>query len=481
MYIEKKVIFKYYENDIFSWVPGKNSRVCSSHFVGGEKSNNPLHPAYVPSVFPDCYKEKAPSLEVLERFKRFEARQKKKEQVEENHLEDSISFSNDLSSFNDTPNDFSANVREISVQTDFDLLLQDSEESDFDVLLCFIDANESATQTCLNTRKTSKENTITIVKECKCQRTKTKSTAVGPDCSGKIFWTGFSAIESSGEKRDEEIKKFTGIDWMFFNVLLNFIIPGAEGQESFYKKVGQKDRLLLFLMKMKLGLPFTVLGSLFSVSRTTASNIFVTVLKTLRCKTASWIFWPSREAIKASAPVSFCNYPYVRGILDCTELRCDTPPTVEQRVLMFSSYKNTFTVKFLVVISPSGMITFISKGYGGKATDSYIVNDSGFLNLLEPGDEVMADKGFPEISVDLLQKNCTLVMPPFAVNPQFTREEVLTGYSIASVRIHVERAIQRIKIFKILQHISIELLNHIDDIIFVAAVLANNKEPLIKK
>ena len=44
-------------------------------------------------------------------------------------------------------------------------------------------------------------------------------------------------------------------------------------------------------------------------------------------------------------------------------------------------------------IAPCGLITFISHGYGGRITDGQLTNDSGLLNLLEPGDTVMADKG----------------------------------------------------------------------------------------
>lgn len=79
----------------------------------------------------------------------------------------------------------------------------------------------------------------------------------------------------------------------------------------------------------------------------------------------------------------------------------------------------------------------------------------------------MADKGFPQISTGLLERNATFVMPPFAYNPQFTEEEVIEGYQIASIRIHVERAIQRIKIFNILKNINIELLPYIDCIMHI--------------
>jgi hypothetical protein len=37
---------------------------------------------------------------------------------------------------------------------------------------------------------------------------------------------------------------------------------------------------------------------------------------------------------------------------------------------------------------------FISKAFGGRASDKFIVEKSGFMNYLLPGDEIMADRGF---------------------------------------------------------------------------------------
>uniref|UniRef100_A0A8C4HIU4 THAP domain-containing protein 1 n=1 Tax=Dicentrarchus labrax TaxID=13489 RepID=A0A8C4HIU4_DICLA len=34
-----------------SWYPGTETWICGSHFVSGKKSDDPLHPDYVPSLF----------------------------------------------------------------------------------------------------------------------------------------------------------------------------------------------------------------------------------------------------------------------------------------------------------------------------------------------------------------------------------------------------------------------------------------------
>lgn len=115
-------------------------------------------------------------------------------------------------------------------------------------------------------------------------------------------------------------------------------------------------------------------------------------------KTKDFVFWPSKDTILATLLNSFKkNYPNCRRIIDCTEIRTEQPRTVEQRVYMYSRYKSSYTIKVLVAITPNGMISFLSKCYGGRSSDSFITNDSGFLNLLEPGDIVLADKGFPGI------------------------------------------------------------------------------------
>ncbi|KAH6948984.1 hypothetical protein HPB50_027372 [Hyalomma asiaticum] len=54
-----------------NWLPSKNSKICSQHFVGNCKSDEDAHPAYNPSIFPASYKNRVAggSFERYERLK----------------------------------------------------------------------------------------------------------------------------------------------------------------------------------------------------------------------------------------------------------------------------------------------------------------------------------------------------------------------------------------------------------------------------
>ena len=146
------------------------------------------------------------------------------------------------------------------------------------------------------------------------------------------------------------------------------------------------------------------------------------------------------------------------------------------------------TAKFLAAISATGAIIFISKCWGGRASDKYITSHSGFLDHLIYGDVVMADRGF-DISEDLALRGTTLCIPPFTKGKsQLSQREVEMSRALSSLRIHVERAIGRIKHYKILQHtfpISLLKSTHdtefatIDKVLIVCAALSNLQPPLV--
>ncbi|RLU19985.1 hypothetical protein DMN91_008544 [Ooceraea biroi] len=187
--------------------------------------------------------------------------------------------------------------------------------------------NETSTQTCININKP--ENRPKKVFVVAPKPVETKTVGVGPDCDIRPGFIGFDDIKS-----DSDIRQLARVSLSVFQILLAFIKPLAYGQPKYYKVINAQNRLLLFLMKMKLGLTFGAIGVLFHISASSVSSIFYSVLETLHENTKTWIFWLSREAIRSSMPSLFKNYPNCRAIIDCTEICTDTPPTLEKRALM---------------------------------------------------------------------------------------------------------------------------------------------------
>ena len=48
----------------------------------------------------------------------------------------------------------------------------------------------------------------------------------------------------------------------------------------------------------------------------------------------------------------------------------------------------------MVAITPSGVVCFISKLYGGSITDRELFIETGIIDKMDVEDSVMADKGF---------------------------------------------------------------------------------------
>ena len=115
--------------------------------------------------------------------------------------------------------------------------------------------------------------------------------------------------------------------------------------------------------------------------------------------------------------------------------------------MTFSNYKNGNTFKALIGITPDGAVTFVSSLYPSSISDKELTMQSGLLDLLENGDSVMADIGF-EIEEELNLSGVHLNLPLLlSGKKQFSEKQLVVTCRIASLRIHVERAMKRMKIF----------------------------------
>jgi len=72
----------------------------------------------------------------------------------------------------------------------------------------------------------------------------------------------------------------------------------------------------------------------------------------------------------------------------------EVPSAMKAQSETWSNYKHHNTFKVLVGISPNGQITFVSKLWGGRVSDKKITQESGILDIVDVGDNIMADRGF---------------------------------------------------------------------------------------
>ena len=191
------------------------------------------------------------------------------------------------------------------------------------------------------------------------------------------------------------------------------------------------------------------------LSRSTASRYLITWSNYLYFCLGSLPKWPDRGTADETMPQCFREaYPSTCCIIDCTELFVQVPSSLKIQSALYSMYKHHVTYKGSIGIAPSWAVTFVSLSYCGSTSDKEIVERCGFLNpeLWSAGDSVMADRGFT-IEESFEKLGVSLNITAFLDGrDQLEQDEVTESQSIASVQIHVEHFITRLKKVKVIEN-----------------------------
>ncbi|KAL2079099.1 hypothetical protein ACEWY4_024843 [Coilia grayii] len=241
---------------------------------------------------------------------------------------------------------------------------------------------------------------------------------------------------------NRKVRFYTGLpSFATLMVLFNFV----EGSLTDSVKISfnKFQKLVLVLMKLRHNFPEQDLAYRFGISQSTVSKTFISVTHVLYVKLKKLIFWPRRDELWKSMPITFRQHfgSKVTVIIDCFEIFIEKPSSLTARSHTWSSYKHHNTIKYLIGITPQGSISFLSKAWGGRTTDKHITENSGLLELLTPGDLILADRGF-NVQESVGLKCATIMTPSYTRGKlQLSPLEVEATRKIAHVRIHVERVI----------------------------------------
>ena len=188
------------------------------------------------------------------------------------------------------------------------------------------------------------------------------------------------------KSKDSNAAFYTGFQsWDTFMAVFEYLDPGERGENISYwrsttennsdysedyllTKKGRArslrpiDEFFMVMCRLRQGFLEDHLAQLFNVSASTVSRIIITWDNFMFFKFGQINIWPSRKVIDTTMPEAFKGkYKSTRVIIDCTEVRCQMPSSLQLNGELFSSYKNHTTLKGLVGISPGGELSYIHK------------------------------------------------------------------------------------------------------------------------
>ncbi|XP_038563098.1 uncharacterized protein LOC119894426 [Micropterus salmoides] len=235
------------------------------------------------------------------------------------------------------------------------------------------------------------------------------------------------------------------------------------------------DQLFLFLCFVRRGFLPVEMSVQFHVSEATVQSTCLTWCHYLFFTLGTLPIWLSRQAVDELMPPFFkTTFPKTRVVLDLTEIHIQTATCSGNS----SHHKGSTTLKSVVGIAPSGSVSFVSSVCAASVSDKDVIRESGVLNLLEPGDQVMAYRSL-EIK-DLLDViGVNLVIPTF-LGPKGQKLEETPSQQVGHLKIHIERSIGRIKEYQIFADVvPSALCASVNRLWTVCALLTNFQGPLL--
>ena len=242
-----------------------------------------------------------------------------------------------------------------------------------------------------------------------------------------------------------------------------------------------KEQFIFTLIRLRRNPSIVMLSDLFCISTGTGSRIFITWLLFLSKELLFLLpFTTTADLDGIQKPKELRGIENLRAIIDCTEFHIQKPSKISSQRSTHSQYKSANTFKLLVSISPIAHFNYVSNLFTGSISDKEIVKESGFLDHLEPGDVVMADKGF-NIQDLLAVRETRLIAPPLMRRGNLNAGMSTTTRRIAKVRVHVERMIRKLKCFTILKgSLPLTMKPYVDAVITVCAALVNLQPSVIQ-
>nr|XP_047141029.1 uncharacterized protein LOC100213625 [Hydra vulgaris] len=371
------------------WSPEfSNVYVCSAHFMTGKRELFEKHPDSIPLIF-DTEKLGSPQRKInnnrIIRVNRRISRQKINDSAytesileqcscksfeKQDLLKQSSSKSFSEEFWFSTPNE------ETSVLNDTDCQLKQNSTESFFNLYSDIDGIRPVTTS-------ERQQLYSEINNLRLERDLFMSKFMSlkfDNCN-----LGINKIRSQPDK----CTMVTGLSLPVLEKLLCFLCKGTD--ESLLKRLDSADQIVFCLVKLRHNINFDMLSYMFGFKKTTALNNFWKWIDIMYINLKFLMKMQDGDHIYDTIPPVFkCKFPRLTSIIDCFEVFVESTSSLMARSQFYSQYKKNCTIKCLISCTPLGAINFISKCYGGRASDNQIVRESEFASSKYhmPGDQI---------------------------------------------------------------------------------------------
>ncbi|KAJ8666164.1 hypothetical protein QAD02_007826 [Eretmocerus hayati] len=269
-----------------------------------------------------------------------------------------------------------------------------------------------------------------------------------------------------------------------FELVLLSLGPGAYHLKYVRKNIGEisvPNQFSFVLWRLRHNECDLTLATHFGIHRRAVGNIFISWILLMSQHWSLIDIWTNRDLVDFLLPESFKNsYPALRVIIDGTEFEIEEPSNSRDQQSTSSVYKHRNTYIAVLGCTGAGLISYCSPAHGGSTTDRQIVERSDLMTKCNPGDMVMADKGF-DVQDYFAPFNVTCMIPTFVKKGRLSHKRVIRDRRLASHRIHSERVIGLIKTFTILaSKFNCSYVPIASEILEVCAMLCNFKDNIME-
>lgn len=244
------------------------------------------------------------------------------------------------------------------------------------------------------------------------------------------------------------------------------------------------DALVIFLVWLRLGVPYVVLETIFKKQETTLREIVRRVMTMLY----TYFKLTNEDKLSEKIPLSeqVCSKELLEqypdgywGSFDCSEFQTTQSSYPKYNAVLYSHYKEYNSHKYLIIIGSDGKTKYCSKGYPGSFSDADIFHLEGLFKKMSRDSRYLADRGFYYLRLLGESTTIEIVTPPMSAGKDipFTSEQLLYTRMVARDRIHIERLNRRIKMYRKTCDIYLSLEER-DMVVYIAAFLSNLRCPL---